>query len=153
MKYTSTLIAVSDMPKSLDFYKNVLGLEVTADFGASVTLSDRIVLQTLDTWENFIQNNMVIFGSNSSELYFEENDMDAFIERLKTYDIEYVHPLKEHSWGQRVIRFFDPDRHIIEVGENITMVVRRFIDSGLSEEETALRMDVPLDLVKSCNAR
>ncbi len=56
----------------------------------------------------------------------------------------------EHSWGQRVARFYDPDKHIIEVGENMIMVVRRFLNSGLSIEETAIRMDVPVDYVKSC---
>jgi hypothetical protein len=56
----------------------------------------------------------------------------------------------EHPWGQRVIRFYDPDRHIIEVGENMKMVVRRFLQRGLSIDETAVRMDVPVDYVKSC---
>lgn len=56
----------------------------------------------------------------------------------------------EHSWGQRVVRFYDPDKHIVEVGENIIMVVRRFLNSGLSIEDTAIRMDVPIDYVKSC---
>ena len=56
----------------------------------------------------------------------------------------------QHSWGQRVIRFYDPDKHIVEVGENIIMVVRRFLNSGLSIEDTAIRMDVPIDYVKSC---
>lgn len=56
----------------------------------------------------------------------------------------------EHSWGQRVIRFYDPDKHIVEVGENIIMVVRRFLNSGLSIEDIAVRMDVPIDYVKSC---
>lgn len=59
-------------------------------------------------------------------------------------------PIVEHSWGQRVVRFYDPDKHIIEVGENIIMVVRRFLNSGLSIEETSIRMDVPVDYVKSC---
>lgn len=62
-------------------------------------------------------------------------------------NIEYIHPLIEHSWGQRVVRFYDPDKHIIEVGENMMMVVQRFIDAGLSIEETAARMDVPVDYV------
>ena len=56
----------------------------------------------------------------------------------------------EHSWGQRVVRFYDPDNHIVEVGENIIMVVRRFLNSGLSIEDIAVRMDVPIDYVKSC---
>lgn len=80
------------------------------------------------------------------------DDFDGFIQKMNDIpDINYVHPMVEHSWGQRVVRFYDPDKHIIEVGENMIMVVRRFLNSGLSIEETAIRMDVPVDYVKSCS--
>jgi catechol 2,3-dioxygenase-like lactoylglutathione lyase family enzyme len=153
MKYTCTLIAVKDMEKAKRFYHDVLGLEVVADFGANVTLTGGIALQTVDTWKNFIhkQEEEIVFGNNACELYFEEENMDAFIGKLESREgIVYVHPLLEHSWGQRVVRFYDPDHHIIEVGENMIMVVKRFIATGLSAEETAARMDVPVDYVKSC---
>ena len=155
MKYTCTLIAVKNMEKAKKFYHDVLGLEVVADFGANVTLTGGIALQTADTWKSFIhkQEEEIVYGNNACELYFEEDDMDAFIKKLESREgIVFIHPLLEHSWGQRVVRFYDLDRHIIEVGENIVMVVKRFIAAGLSVEETAARMDVPVDYVKSCLA-
>ena len=76
--------------------------------------------------------------------------MDGFCERLKSFDVSYVHKLFEHRWGQRVVRFYDPDKHIIEVGETLTRVVLRFIESGLTAEETAVRMDIPVDFVRAC---
>lgn len=153
MKYTSTLIAVNDMEKAKQFYMNVLGLKVVADFGANVTMSGGIGLQTKETWKDFIHKNeeKIIFQNNAWELYFEEDDMDNFIKKLSQMnDIQYVHPLKEHSWGQRVVRFYDLDKHIIEVGENLTKVIKRFMDGGLSVEETAVRMDVPIEYIQSC---
>lgn len=150
MKYISTLLVVKDMEKSKKFYCSVLELEVIADFGANVTLTGGISMQTLDTWISFIHNVNIIFENNAMELYFEEDNLDNYIEKLKIFDIEYVHSLKEHDWGQRAIRFYDPDKHIIEVGENIVMVVKRFINSGLSVEETAIRMDVSVNYIKSC---
>lgn len=42
------------------------------------------------------------------------------------------------------------DNHIIEVGENLKYVCKRFLDSGLSVTETAKRMDVPIKYVMSC---
>jgi catechol 2,3-dioxygenase-like lactoylglutathione lyase family enzyme len=152
MKYTSTLIVVKDMEKSKTFYHDVLGLEVVSDFGANVTLTGGISLQTADTWKSFIhrQERDIIFGNNAGELYFEEDDIDAFVEKLNSFDIDYVHPLIEHSWGQRAVRFYDPDKHIIEVGENLVMVIKRFMDSGLSASETAERMDVPVEYVLGC---
>lgn len=151
MKFEAPLIAVRDMERSVKFYQEVLGLEIEEDFGANVTLSGGFSLQTLDTWKDFIhkEEKEILLGSNSGELYFEENDLDGFLKKLERMDgIEYVHPLFEHAWGQRTVRFYDPDRHIIEVGENMAAVVQRFLDSGLSEEETAERMDVPVEYVR-----
>ena len=150
MKYAGTLIAVKDMEKSRRFYHDVLGLGTAADFGANVALDGGVFLQTLDSWKSFIRTDKVVLPNNAAELYFEEEDMDAFCEHLKAFDICYVHELFEHPWGQRVVRFYDPDGHIIEVGEKMDAVVRRFAESGLSAEETAERMDVPLDFVLAC---
>ena len=150
MKYNGVLIAVSDMENSRRFYRDVLGLKVVEDFGANVTLEGGIFLQTLDTWKTFIQSDQIVLPNHAGELYFEEEDLDAFLENLKQFDICYVHPLFEHRWGQRVVRFYDPDRHIIEVGEKLDAVILRFMEQGLTAEETAVRMDIPVDFVTAC---
>lgn len=150
MKIKNPMLVVTDINKSLEFYIKVLGLHVIMDFGANKTLTGGLALQTLETWNEFIGTDNVSFGSNSSEVYFEEDNFDKFADRLKKYDVEYVHPIKEHSWGQRVVRIYDPDKHIIEVGENMKSVCKRFIDSGMTVEEAAERMDVPVKYVNNC---
>ncbi|MBN1052494.1 hypothetical protein DV092_10680 [Clostridium botulinum] len=65
-------------------------------------------------------------------------------------DIEYVDSVIKHSWGQRVVRFYDLDKHIIEIRESMSVVCKRFMKSGLSIEETAKRMDVPAEYVQYC---
>jgi catechol 2,3-dioxygenase-like lactoylglutathione lyase family enzyme len=156
MKFIYTLIAVKNIDRSKQFYREVLGLEVMADFGANVTLTGGVALQTAETWKEFIhkQDEEILFRNNACELYFEEDDIDAFAVRLDhKKNIEYIHPLLEHPWGQRVVRFYDPDKHIIEVGENMVLVVKRFLDAGLSVEETAVRMNVPVEYVRNCSAQ
>ncbi|MDU6984715.1 MAG: glyoxalase [Terrisporobacter othiniensis] len=153
MKFSNPLIVVSDMEKSKLFYSTVLGLDVILDFGANVTLTGGIALQTKESWCNFIHKskNEIFFGSNNSELYFEDDNFDNFILNLNQIPgICYVHPVIEHTWGQRVVRFYDPDMHIIEVGENLNKVVKRFLSKGMSAENIASRMDMPVDYVKSC---
>lgn len=150
MKYKNTLLAVKDMKRSIAFYKEVLGLHVIMDFGANVTLTGGLCLQTLDSWSKFINTREIFFGGRECEVYFEEDDFDKFVEKIdKVKDLKYVHRVIEHRWGQRAVRFYDPDMHIIEVGENMKSVCRRFIDSGLTAEETAKRMDVPIKYVNS----
>lgn len=149
MKLKNPLLVVKDIDKSVEFYKKVLGLHVITDFGANKTLTGGLSLQTLESWKAFIDKD-VSFGNNSSEIYFEEENFDSFIEKLKIYDVEYIHQVKEHSWGQRVVRIYDPDKHIIEIGEDIKMVCRRFLENGMSPQEVAERMDVPMKFVHAC---
>ena len=151
MKFKNPLIVVTDLERSRKFYKEVLGLRVVADFGANITLTGGLALQTVETWLHFIDadEGAVEFGGNDFEVYFEEDDFDAFIARLGRCDIEYVHPVKEHAWGQRVVRFYDPDKHIIEVGENMSAVCRRFADSGITAEEIGKRMDIDVKYVNA----
>lgn len=150
MRFQNPLIVVKDIEKSKEFYKDTLNLNVILDFGENVTLTGGICLQTNDSWTQLIGNDDITYGSNDAELYFEEDNFDEFITKLdKIQDIEYVHRTVEHSWGQRVVRFYDPDKHIIEVGENIKMVCCRFLDSGMTSEQVAQRMDVPEKFVIS----
>lgn len=150
MKIKNPMLIVTDIDKSVEFYKKVLGLRVIMDFGANKTLTGGLVLQSLESWKEFIETGNVVFGSNSSEVYFEEDNFDKFADKLKKCEVEYVHPVKEHSWGQRVVRFYDPDKHIIEVGENIKTVCKRFLDNGMTPEQIAERMDVPMKFVNAC---
>ena len=140
MKMKNTLLAVTDIEKSAAFYKKVLGLRVVMDFGANKTLTGGLVLQTAETWKEFIGTENISFGGRSTEIYFEEDDFDKFVEKLNGCEIKYVHPVKEHSWGQRVVRIYDPDMHIIEVGENLKTVCKRFLGSGMTPEQAAQRM-------------
>ena len=149
MKFKNPMLVVTDIDRSVAFYRKVFGLRVIMDFGANKTLTGGLALQTLETWQEFIGTDNIVFGNNNFELYFEEDDFDAFIERLKEYDVEYVHPVKTHSWGQRVVRIYDPDRHIIEIGENLKVVCKRFLDSGMTAKQVAEKMDVPIKFVNS----
>lgn len=153
MKYCSTLITVTDMDRSKAFYHDLLGLNVEVDFGANVTLTGGIALQTADTWTGLIQkpSQDLTFGHNTGELYFETRDFDGFLCRLESRpDVALVHPVVEQPWGQRAIRFYDPDRHMIEVGEDLVQVVGRFRGQGMTPTEIAARMDVPVDFVTHC---
>ena len=117
MKLKNILIVVKDIEKSRKFYHDLFGLELVQDNDGNMILTQGLVLQDEKIWSTFLDRDIVP-KSNSCELYFEEQDIEAFIEKLeKLYpDIEYVNRLMTHSWGQRVIRFYDLDGNLIEVG-------------------------------------
>jgi catechol 2,3-dioxygenase-like lactoylglutathione lyase family enzyme len=141
------------MERSRKFYEELLDLKVVLDFGANITFDGGLSLQTRDVWRGFIgSEDTIICRPNNFELYFEEKHIDQFIRKLKDYKsfgVELVHDVKEYPWGQRVIRFYDPDKHIIEVGESMATVIRRFHDQGMSVEEIVERSQHPAEFVKA----
>ena len=150
MKYKCPLIVVEDIERSRKFYEEVLCQKVVLDFGANVTFSGDFSLQSRGSWKGFIgeYEDTVVFRSNNFELYFEEKRFDEFLDRLKDYEVELLHEMKQYSWGQRVIRFYDPDQHIVEVGESMVSVVHRFIEQGLTIEQTAEVTQHPIEFVE-----
>ena len=86
--------------------------------------------------------------NHAYELCFDTEDIDDFMNILNARNIPLVHPLKEYAWGQRVVRFYDPDGHMIEVGESMKKVLKRFLSQGLSYEDAAKRMGLPVDYIK-----
>ncbi len=117
MKLKNVLIVVKDIEKSKQFYYDLFGLQMVLDNDGNMILTEGIVLQDEKIWKDFLKKD-IIPKSNSCELYFEEKNIEAFIEKLETLypSIQYVNRLMTHSWGQKVIRFYDLDGNLIEVG-------------------------------------
>lgn len=117
MKLRNTLIVVKDIEAAKRFYHDLFGLEMVLDNDGNMILTDGLVLQEERYWKQFLGKDIVP-KSNACELYFEEAELEAFIEKLERLypGVEYVNRLMTHSWGQKVIRFYDPDGNLIEVG-------------------------------------
>lgn len=153
MKYVCTVISVADISAARKFYEELFGLEVYQDYGKNIAFTCGLALQQDFDWLVNIPKEKVLKKSNNAEVVFEEQDFDGFLNKLKEYpEIEYLGEVIEHSWGQRVIRFYDLDEHLIEVGEDMQMVVNRFLASGMTMEEVSAKMDVSIeDLTKLLN--
>ena len=120
MKLKNILIVVKDIEKSRKFYHDLFGIELVIDNDGNMILTEGLVLQDEKIWKKFLDRDIVP-KNNACELYFEEQDIESFIEKLERLypTIEYVNHLMTHSWGQRVIRFYDLDGNLIEVGTPI----------------------------------
>jgi predicted enzyme related to lactoylglutathione lyase len=148
MQYQGTLIAVSDMEKAKQFYETVMEQKVIMDLGVHVAFGG-FSLQS---------NYAELVGAdlpgktqpNNFQLYFEVEDLDYWQDKISsTEGIEFIHKAKEYPWGQRVIRFYDYDKFIVEVAESMASVAKRFLAQGLSVAETADRTMYPVEFVKS----
>ena len=101
MKLKNPMLVVPDLERSKAFYREVLGLRVTLDFGANVTLSGGLCLQTRVSWMEFLhkEKQEIRFGGCDGEIYLETEDLDAFLEKLPALCVELVHPPYMHRWG------------------------------------------------------
>ncbi len=137
MKYCTAVIAVRDMEKSLQFYKDIFNQDVLVDLGKNKTLTCGLELQQdLEHIAGFDASTMR-FRSNTMELYFETEDFDAFMQLLDSYpQVERLYEPKTFPWLQRGIHIFDLDGHLIEVSESIYSVTCKQFKAGKTIEET-----------------
>lgn len=117
MRLKNVLIVVKDIEKSRKFYHDLFGIDLVLDNDGNMILTEGLVLQDEKIWKSFLGRD-ILHPNNACELYFEEQDIEAFVEKLERLypSIEYVNHLMTHSWGQRIIRFYDLDGNLIEVG-------------------------------------
>ena len=147
MKFHSTVIFVKDIAKAKDFYTRFLKFTIEHDFGKNVILSNGLTLWEIG--ENHIISRQLETGkpSNRFELYFETEDIDGTFEILNSAGIKFLHQMHEEPWGQRTIRFFDPDDHLIEIGEPLEVFVGNMNQKGLSVIQISKKSGIPVETV------
>lgn len=59
---------------------------------------------------------------------------------LKNINVEFLHEIEEQPWGQRVFRFYDPDKYIVEIGDVVETVIIRFYKQGYSFDEIVKKL-------------
>jgi catechol 2,3-dioxygenase-like lactoylglutathione lyase family enzyme len=121
MKFICSLICVEDVSKSRQFYETVLNQVVKYDFGENVWFESGFAIHLRDHFQTLINDNPILTKANNGELYFEEEELQVFQKKLKQFSVEFIHEVKTQPWGQKVLRFYDPDGNIIEVGEPIEL--------------------------------
>ena len=82
MKLKNVLIVVKDIERARQFYQDLFGLSVVLDNDGNMILTEGLVLQDEKIWKEFLGRE-ILRESNSCELYFEEADIEGFVERLE----------------------------------------------------------------------
>lgn len=151
MKLETSMLIVQDMALSKHFYETVLSCKAQLDLGTYITFHGGPSLMTEGQWQEFHPGVQCSYGGNTSEIYFETEELDKFLQHLATlHDIEFFAPLTEAPWGQRTLRLYDPDKHIVEVAEDMKVVTKRFLQSGMSVEDTVRKVMFPREFVEMC---
>lgn len=150
MKFVCPLIVVKDIEQSKNFYQNILNQKVKYDFGENITFEGDFAIHLKSHYLKLLKNDSckIIKQSNNFELYFETDDIESIYLKLKNEEIVFIHEILEQPWGQKAMRFYDLDFHIIEIGETMESVVTRLYNTGLTIDEICKKSSMPIDFVE-----
>jgi catechol 2,3-dioxygenase-like lactoylglutathione lyase family enzyme len=146
MKYICSMLVVSDIKRSRNFYENLLNQKVIHDFGENVAFDGFFSIHLKSHFQKLI-NKEIFSGTNNCELYFEEDDLENFVKLLENNNITIAHPLIEQPWRQKAVRFYDPDNYLIEVGESMEHLCLRLSQEGLSNDKINKTTGLPIEFI------
>ena len=151
LKFMCSVITVSDIKRSRDFYENVLGQKVEADYGQNVSFGG-FAIHLRPHFQMLIDNKEAVVGGNNFELYFEYDNLVQIVEKLKAENVDFIHELREAPWKQFGIKIYDPDKNIIEIGETMEYLSFRLYRQGNSFDEIAKLTGLSIEFIeKSVN--
>ena len=116
---------VRNLAASRRFYEELLGLEIARVMSEDAKNIAVAYKAGLSIWQVDHAYD-VIFDQSSPRpdklgcgiwvFSFETPQLEALAVRLKQAGVGFAQPLRELPWGQRAIRVYDPDGHIIDIG-------------------------------------
>ena len=140
MKLKNPMLVVTDIDRSVEFYKKVFGLHIIMDFGANKTLTGGLALQTVETYKNFIGTNDISFGGNNFEIYFEEDDEEETFKIVSTMRGDSVKGRisNESPIGAAIMGHKVGDRVEIKVNDSYSyyVVIKEIVNTGEEETDT-----------------
>ena len=129
-KIGSVILIVSEMKKSVAFYKDILGLPIKSQS---------------EDWTEFFVNGTVLAlhpAENKTKLKtgigilvgFMVSDLETGVKKLKENKVKFFKEPKEEPFGKHAI-IQDPDGHLISIAEIITEPTEGFDLLGLIGRE------------------
>jgi catechol 2,3-dioxygenase-like lactoylglutathione lyase family enzyme len=114
----TAIIFTSDMEASKAFYHGLLGIGIVQDSGSFVLLDGNLGLHKADVFYEYLEKpyNGEVMGADNIDLYFTTDELEKAEERLKSAGVRFIHGIRRFPWGETLFRVYDPDGHIVEIG-------------------------------------
>lgn len=150
-RYMGPILAVREIAPARYFYEMLLQQRVKYDFGVNVTFEGDFSVHLrshLRGLQGLDASQAVQPRTPDAELTFETDDIDSLEQRLGEAKVEFVHGAREQPWGQRVVRVYDPDGYVVEIGEEMAATVRRMARHGQSIAQIIDKTAMPAEFVE-----
>jgi len=108
------ILQVADVPRSLEFYRDLLGFAVTYVFPAEG--DPQFVSLAIDGGKLALGATDQPVQSVSTALWLYADDVDAVVSHLRQAGVRVVAELTDQPWGERVASVADPDGYTVHIG-------------------------------------
>ena len=131
MKFKHALLLVSDINRSRMFYTGLLKQKIIHDFGNHITFEGGLAIHKAEHYQKMTGKTFARLPKDyHCAVYFETHDIIKDYDAMVKADVTILHPIEIQPWNQQVFRCFDPDNHLIEIGESMEQVIIRLRDMG-----------------------
>jgi catechol 2,3-dioxygenase-like lactoylglutathione lyase family enzyme len=151
LKYMGPLVVVDEIETSRYFYEQLLGQKVKYDFGPNVAFERDFSIHLKSHFQTLLGDGAqhpITKKSLNLELTFETDEIETIYQVLPQAAVAFIHTIQEQPWGQRVMRLYDPDGHVIEIGETMDATVWRLYGQGLSTGRIREKTGMPMEFVE-----
>jgi len=118
-KLFAVCLLVDDFEKSLNFYRDILGLSVKSQEGKFANFqlgeTELAIFQKDEAVTMFPEEHMGKGGG--AVIGFQVENLEEAVGQIKTKGVEIFEGPKTTPWGQKVAYFKDPDGNIWEISE------------------------------------
>ncbi len=148
--YSSAVLVTEHFGLMQRFYENVLGQAVRFDFGSCVQFACGLSIWQPSEGHPAINalKKTHCQGNGALELCFEADDFDEQAARVNGMGVMLAHGIREESWGQRTLRFYDPDGNLVELGESMPSFCRRLHASGMDPHEISKKTGIAQSMIE-----
>lgn len=113
------VLAVKDLIKSADFYKNKLGFKTLWEGeGWHFLIRDSVKIMLGECSD---EQSASEIGDHSYFAYFDVENIDALYNEYKVNDVRILSDIEDKPWGQREFSIRTPDGHRINFGERLKL--------------------------------
>jgi catechol 2,3-dioxygenase-like lactoylglutathione lyase family enzyme len=147
--FHSTVLITKNFDEMKRFYTDVMQQSIAFDFGNCVSFQCGLAIWALKDSYPITKALGAVPEPNvgAVEVCFETEDFDADAAAVKTAGAPLMHDIAEENWGQLTLRFYDPDKNIVELGESMPCFCRRLHGAGLSVGAVAEKTGISIETV------
>ncbi|HDQ07170.1 MAG TPA: hypothetical protein ENN44_00045 [Methanoculleus sp.] len=150
--FRGCVLFVTDIARSRDIYEKCFGQVPEVETALMVAYNGGLAIWDAEYARTVLYGDpMAGMGTatrHGAEIWFECDDLAPCLHAVAGAGLTFLHPVREEAWGQMTFRCFDPDGHLIEVGETVAGFIGRMYREGMSVAAIAEKTGVAAPVIE-----